>query len=76
MSNEKHNPDPFVGHEVLLTVEEAARRLRIGRTMAFSLLSTGELQSVRIGRRRLIPVEALRDFVRRLREADPTGEVA
>jgi excisionase family DNA binding protein len=39
---------------VLLTVEEAARRLRIGRTTCFRLLA-GELESVTVGRLRRVP---------------------
>lgn len=33
----------------LLTVEEAARRLRIGRTTCFNLIRSGELESVPVG---------------------------
>ncbi len=42
----------------LLTVEEAAARLSIGRTMMYELLSTGAVESVTIGRlRRVRPVD-------------------
>lgn len=51
----------------LLTVEEAARRLRIGRTLCFRLVASGELESVVIGRLRRIPPAALDDYVNRLR---------
>lgn len=53
----------------LLTVEEAARRLRIGRTTCFRLIRTGELESVPVGRLRRIPPEALTEYVTRLRGA-------
>jgi excisionase family DNA binding protein len=56
--------------KVLLTVEEAAERLSIGRTKAYELLTSGALESVRIGRCRRIPVEALDPFVTRLRRVD------
>ncbi|MDX3537408.1 excisionase family DNA-binding protein [Streptomyces sp. MB09-01] len=52
---------------VLLTVEEAARRLRIGRTLCFRLIGTGELESVPVGRLRRVPVGAVHDYVARLR---------
>jgi excisionase family DNA binding protein len=52
---------------LLVSVCEAARRLSIGRTRTFELLSTGELESVRVGSRRLVPVSALETFVERLR---------
>lgn len=48
---------------LLLTVEEAARRLGIGRTMMFRLISTGAVKSVYIGRLRRIPAECLQDYV-------------
>ncbi|MFD4141161.1 excisionase family DNA-binding protein [Streptomyces sp. NPDC058572] len=54
----------------LLTVEEAARRLRIGRTLCFRLVGSGELESVEVGRLRRVPPAALHDYVNRLREAN------
>ena len=53
-------PDPTL---VALTVEEAARRLGVGRTMMYALLASGEIPSVTIGRLRRIPAEALSDYV-------------
>lgn len=76
MSNEKHRPNPFGGHPILLTVEQSARRLGISRTTMYGLIASGEVQTVQIGRARRVPVEALRDFVRRLREAQHGGEAA
>jgi excisionase family DNA binding protein len=43
----------------LLTAEQAARRLSIGRTKMFELLKSGEVMSVQIGRLRRIPIQAL-----------------
>jgi excisionase family DNA binding protein len=40
---------------VLLTVEEAARRLNIGRTTMYALVSSGAVESVTIGRLRRVP---------------------
>ncbi|MFF1411170.1 excisionase family DNA-binding protein [Streptomyces sp. NPDC058289] len=62
---------------VLLTVEEAARRLSIGRTTCFHLIGSGQLESVPIGRLRRVPAEAVTDFLARLREAHrPTSTAA
>lgn len=47
----------------LLTVEETAERLSIGRTTVFALLKAGELDSVQIGRLRRVPVEAVDAYV-------------
>ena len=53
----------------LLTVEEAARRLRIGRTTMYGLISAGEVETVTIGRRRLVPPECVAAYVAVLRTA-------
>lgn len=51
---------------VLLTVEEAAEALSIGRTTAFQLIRSGKLETVRIGRLRRVPVEALQQLAQDL----------
>jgi excisionase family DNA binding protein len=50
----------------LLTVEEAARRLSVGRTTMYALLKDGQINSVRIGRLRRIPAAALTAYTDRL----------
>ncbi|WP_432014997.1 excisionase family DNA-binding protein [Streptomyces cucumeris] len=52
---------------VLLTVEEAARRLRIGRTTCFRLVLAGEIESVMVGRLRRVPTDAVPAYVAKLR---------
>jgi excisionase family DNA binding protein len=52
--------------QILMTVEEAANALRIGRTRMFALIASGEIASVLIGRSRRISVDALREYTRRL----------
>jgi excisionase family DNA binding protein len=49
--------------KVLLTPEEAAQALSIGRSKVYELLRAGALASVRIGASRRIPVEAVRAYV-------------
>ena len=51
--------------KVAVNVPEAAEILGIGRTMTLKLMSDGDLRSIKLGRRVLIPVEAILDFVRR-----------
>ncbi len=60
---------------ILLTPEQAAASLAIGRTKVFELLRSGELESVRIGSCRRIPSEALQDYVFRLRRSAPEAEI-
>ena len=61
--------------QLLLSPVQAARRLGIGRSTLYLLLGDGQLESVHIGARRLVPVEGLERFVERLRrgetDADP-----
>lgn len=47
----------------LLTLEEAARRLGIGRTLLRRLLASGELPDVHLGRRHLVPSTAVDRFI-------------
>jgi excisionase family DNA binding protein len=54
---------------VLLTPEEAAKALGISRSKLYELLRTGTLESIRIDRLRRIPIQALHEFVDRLRQA-------
>jgi excisionase family DNA binding protein len=42
-----------------LTVEEAARLLGISRALAYELVARGEIPSLRLGRRIVIPRHAL-----------------
>lgn len=60
--------DVFDNTLVLLTVEEAARRLRIGRTVCYRLISSGELESITVGHLRRVPVDAVPEFVTRRRK--------
>ncbi len=48
---------------LLLTVEEAAQRLGIGKTLAWELVWNGELPSVRLGRCVRIPLAALEEWI-------------
>jgi excisionase family DNA binding protein len=52
---------------LLLTVEEAARLLGIGRTTAYALVKSGELESIPLGRLRRIPAECVTEYISRLR---------
>jgi excisionase family DNA binding protein len=53
--------------QLLYSVEEAAGLLGIGRTFMFHLLATGEVDSLKIGRRRRIPHDAIDGYIERLR---------
>ena len=51
---------------LLLTVEEMASILRIGRNPAYQLVKDGNIQSIRVGRSIRIPRNALIQFVERI----------
>ena len=58
----------------LLGIDAVADRLDLGRTLTRELVSRGEIESVKLGKRRLIPSEAVDDFIERLRdEQRPAG---
>jgi excisionase family DNA binding protein len=58
--------DTTVDNPLLLTVEQAAKRLGIGRTLTYTLINRGDIPSVCIGRLRRIPADALTAYTQRL----------
>ncbi len=52
---ERQRPDV----DALLSIPEAASLLGVGRTTAYHLISSGELRSVKVRGRRLVPSSAL-----------------
>lgn len=56
--------------KILLTAEEAAEVLGVGKSTVYDLMRMRLLRSVRIGRSRRIPVDACRELVDRLLDED------
>lgn len=52
---------------LLVTTDVAARQLGCGRSTVFKLISSGELETVKVGRLRRVPVTAITEYVDRLR---------
>ena len=52
--------------QLLLTVEEAAERLSIGRSRFYQLMNSVEIETVLIGRSRRVAVSALEAYVSKL----------
>lgn len=48
---------------MLYRVEEAAEALRLSRSALYELIRSGQLRSVKAGRRRLVPVTALTEYI-------------
>lgn len=59
---------------LLLTPEEAAELLRIGRATLYRLLAHGDIRSVTIGASRRIAVADLHAYVERLRAEQGEGD--
>jgi len=49
----------------LLSIEQAARALGIGRTALYSEIGAGRIRSVKVGRRRLVPSSVIREVASR-----------
>lgn len=47
----------------LLAIKQALYELGISRTAIYELIKEGKLKTVKIGRRRLVPVEAIDELV-------------
>jgi excisionase family DNA binding protein len=65
-----------IGYPMLVTVEEAAGLLRIGRTTAYELVMGGKLQSVKVGRRRMVVRDGVRDYVGELLRTQNTTQLS
>lgn len=52
---------------LLLPVVDAGAALGIGRTKVYELMATGDLESVTIGRKRLVPADSIEAYVERLK---------
>ena len=59
----------MVETRLTVTVEEAAKILGIGRALAYEAVRTGQIKSVRIGRRILVPLAPLQKML----NADVSG---
>jgi excisionase family DNA binding protein len=63
-------PEP----KLLLTVEDAAARLSVGRPKMWQLVMQREVLSLKIGASRRVPVAALDDYVQRLSVAEQAAQ--
>jgi excisionase family DNA binding protein len=65
--------------KLLLTVQEAAATLSLGRSTVYTLLETGELERVKVGRAARVTATSVEAYVSRLRDglvATPDAESA
>ena len=64
-TNRTHDGEPS-DLRILLTVPEACAVLRISRWMLYRLIQTRQLNTVKLGRRRLVPAAEVRALLDRL----------
>ena len=55
--------DNSTGHRRAYQVDEAAAAYRLSRSTLYKLMAAGTLRSVKVGGRRLIPVEAIEALI-------------
>jgi excisionase family DNA binding protein len=54
--------------KLLLSVEETATMMSLGRTLVYALVRRGEIASIKVGKSRRIPIGALHTFILRYAE--------
>jgi excisionase family DNA binding protein len=72
LGNRPHTMEENVIERFMYRIPEVVELTSLGRTVIYRELAAGHLRSVTVGRRRLIPHEALMDFIEHLR-ADQWG---
>jgi len=59
------NTPTHASEPALYSVEAAAQRLSLPRTALYTLLMSGRLVSIKVGRHRLVPAWAIEDFIQK-----------
>lgn len=57
----------------LHNIDAVMNRLSIRRSAVFSLIGSGELRSIKLGKRRLVSESALREFIERIDSTAASG---
>lgn len=67
--------EPRTQGPLLLSIEETTTALGISRWQFYRMVWEQELRTITIGRRRLVPVQSLQEFINaRLEKENPHGE--
>jgi excisionase family DNA binding protein len=61
----KRNSQTVQQMKVLLSLDEAAAAMSVGKTMIADLVRRNELKSIKVGRTRRIPLSSIHEFVNR-----------
>jgi excisionase family DNA binding protein len=49
--------------KLTLSIDEVCKKLGAGKSLVAKLIAAGEIPSMQLGRRRLVPADALRKFI-------------
>ena len=71
MGESQRPRDPVSSDRLLLTPEEAAEVLRVGRTTIYALMKAGDLHGIHIGRSCRLSRAELERYVRHLEAPEP-----
>ena len=63
----RHTARPSADPRLCLATDSAAERLGVGLTTMRALIASGEVESITIGRRRLVLAESLAEYVQKRR---------
>src|SRR4051812_2127213 len=74
MGDAQRPREPVSSDPLLLTPEEAAHVLRVGRTTVYALMKAGELRPVHIGRSCRLAHAELEQYVARLQPPPPRAQ--
>jgi len=58
-------PEAAIALATCFSIDATAERLGIGRTFVYALIKEGKLASVKLGRRRLVPISAINALIER-----------
>jgi len=64
----------MISSPLLLSIDETAAALGIGRSLLLQKVYAGEIESIRIGRRRLISADALSGYIARFQAEQGEAE--
>jgi excisionase family DNA binding protein len=64
-----HTTEPHTEPRYALSIDEACKTTGLGRTLIYEEIKEGRLSTLKIGRRRLVPVAALRAWLKSYEEA-------
>ena len=51
--------------KMLVTIDEAAQAMSVGRTLLYDLMMRKEIASIKVGRVRRVPLAAIDDYINR-----------